>query len=85
MVRMVLSWVGVAVVAYVVLFVPLGEHTLWQHAVRIAGTDEAQELKDEAVDAAERLQEHVEEQMDEHVRDAGLDADADTEEEAPAE
>jgi len=85
MVRMVLSWVGVAVVAYVVLFVPLGEHTLWQHAVRIAGTDEAQELKEEAVDAAERLQEHVEDQMDEHVRDAGLDADAGEDAESPSE
>ena len=76
MVRMVLSWVGVAVVVYVVLFVPVGDRTLWQHAVRIAGTDEAQELKDEAVDAAERLQDHVEQQLDEHVRDGGTDADA---------
>ncbi|MEM9072383.1 MAG: hypothetical protein AAGE52_28010 [Myxococcota bacterium] len=69
-----LSLVGLAVVAYVFFFIPLGERTLYQHARRIAATDEAQELGREAQEAAERLQEHVEEQIDEHVTgDAGLD------------
>ncbi|MCA9617268.1 MAG: hypothetical protein H6722_18385 [Sandaracinus sp.] len=66
-----LALVGLAVVAYVVLFVPLGRYTIYQHAVRIAGTDEAQELGSEAVEAAGRLREHVEGELDEHVRDAG--------------
>lgn len=66
-----LALVGLAVVAYVVLFIPLGRYTLYQHARRIAGTDEAKELGEEAVQAAERLREHVEEELDEHVRDAG--------------
>lgn len=71
LVKSLLSLVGLAVVAYVVLFVPLGRYTLYQHATRIAGTNEAQELGDEAAQAAERLREHVEGELDEHVRDAG--------------
>lgn len=71
LVKSLLSLVGLAVVAYVVLFVPLGRYTIYQHATRIAGTDEAQELGDEAAQAAERLREHVEGELDEHVRDAG--------------
>lgn len=86
MAKTLLSLVGLAVVAYVVLFVPLGRYTIYQHARRIAGTEEAQELGDEAVQAAERLREHVEEEMDEHVRDAGPpDAGAPTTVPAPAE
>ncbi len=71
-----LSLVGFAVVAYVALFVPLGRYTLYQHASRIAGTDEAKELGQEAVQAAERLRDHVEDELDEHVRDAGRSLDA---------
>ncbi len=33
-----------AAAIYVTFFVPLGEHTLYKHAVRIGGTAEAQEL-----------------------------------------
>jgi hypothetical protein len=36
-------------VLYVVFFVPVGRRTLWQHATRIAGTPEAQELGRDAV------------------------------------
>lgn len=79
LVKSLLALVGLAVVAYVVLFIPLGRYTLYQHAQRIAGTDEAQELGDEAAIAAERLREHVEGELDEHVRDAGpRDAGIDT-------
>lgn len=33
-----------AAAIYVTFFVPIGEHTLYKHAVRIGGTAEAQEL-----------------------------------------
>jgi len=78
--KSLLALVGLAVVAYVFFFVPLGERTLWQHARRIAATDEAQELGREATAAAERAREHLEHEIDEHIRedagpvDAGVDA-----------
>lgn len=34
-----------AVLIYVTFFVPVGEHTLYKHAVRISDTPEAQELR----------------------------------------
>jgi hypothetical protein len=42
-------------VAYVVMFVKLGERTLFEHAVRIARTDEAKDLGREATEASQRL------------------------------
>ena len=33
-----------AALIYATFFVPVGEHTLYKHAVRISGTPEAQEL-----------------------------------------
>ena len=69
--KTVLMLVGLAVVAYVFFFIPLGQRTLYQHARRIAATDEAHELGEEATEAAERLREHVEDQIAEHVTDAG--------------
>ncbi len=71
--KSILALIGLGVVLYVVLFVPLGSRTLWEHGRRIAATDEAQELGAEASDAAERLQEHIEEELQEHVLlDGGL-------------
>lgn len=64
-----LTLVGLAVVAYVFFFVPLGQRTMYQHGRRIAGTDEARELGREATEAADRLRDHVEEQIETHVRD----------------
>ncbi len=77
MFRTVLSLVGLAVVSYVFFFVPLGQRTLYQHALRIAGTEEAQELGREAADAADDLREHIEEQIERHIMDAGTDAPGD--------
>lgn len=82
MLRTLLSLVGLAVLSYVFLFVPLGHRTLYQHARRIAGTEEAQELGREAADAADELREHLEEQIERHILDAGPDAPLDG---APAE
>lgn len=54
-----LSLIGLAVVAYVWFFVPLGQRTLHEHAMRIAATEPAQELGAEATEATERVVEHV--------------------------
>ncbi|MBX3247355.1 MAG: hypothetical protein KF901_09245 [Myxococcales bacterium] len=80
MTKSALTLIGLAVVAYVFFFVPLGQRTMYQHARRIAGTEEARELGREATEAAERLREHVEEQIEVHVREDGgvLDAGAST-------
>ncbi len=84
MLRTLLSLVGLAVVGYVFFFVPLGQRTLYQHARRIAGTEEAQELGREAAVAAEELKEHLEEQIERHVLDAGPDAPSAAPSSAPA-
>jgi hypothetical protein len=54
-----LSLIGFAVVAYVWFFVPIGQRTLHEHALRIADTEPARELGDEARDASERAVDHV--------------------------
>lgn len=68
--------IGLGVFLYVFFFIPLGERTMWQHARRIAGTEEAQELGREAGEAAGRLGEHLQEEMNEHVREDGGEPDA---------
>ena len=72
---LVWSLVVLGCVAYVFFFVPLGKRTLFEHVFRIAQTDEAKELGDEAVEAGERLTTDLEERID-HLRDAGPDAGA---------
>lgn len=54
-----LSLIGVAVLAYVWFFVPIGRRTLHEHALRIAETEPARELGAEVEDASERAVEHV--------------------------
>jgi hypothetical protein len=49
------SWFTTLAVLYVVFFVQVGRRTLWQHAVRIAGTQEAQELGHDAVDMSHHV------------------------------
>jgi len=69
--------IGFGVVAYGFFFFPLGTRTGWQHCQAIAGTDEAQELRREAAEAAERLEGQVEDEID-RLSDAGApDAAAD--------
>lgn len=52
-----------AALLYATFFVPIGEHTLYKHAVRIGGTPEAQELWSSVVaagtGAAQRLSDAV--------------------------
>lgn len=67
-----LSLIGLAVVAYVWFFVPIGRRTLHEHALRIAETEPAQELGVEVEVASERLVEHVAGEWDARYRgDAG--------------
>lgn len=70
--RATLSLIGLAVLAYVWFFVPLGQRTLHEHALRIASTEPAQELGGEAVEATERLTEHVQSEWEaRYAPDAG--------------
>lgn len=66
-----LSLIGLAVVAYVWFFVPLGQRTLHEHALRIAATEPAQELGAEATEATERALEHVQSEWEQRYRDGG--------------
>jgi len=59
-----LLWLlGVIAFAYFAVTVPIGKHTLWGHAVRIAKTPEAKELadgaKETARDAARKAQQEL--------------------------
>ncbi|MEM7609314.1 MAG: hypothetical protein AAF411_28530 [Myxococcota bacterium] len=73
MIRKLLSWLGAAVLVYVVLFVPVGRMTLWQHFRRIWATPEAQEMSSEVEDAVRQLGEDVQGRIS---GDAGMDAEA---------
>ena len=66
-----LSLIGLAVVAYVWFFVPLGQRTLHEHALRIAATEPAQELGVEATEATERVVEHVHQEWQQRYRPDG--------------
>lgn len=44
MIRSAFYALAIAALAYVVVFVPVGRHTLYGHAARISGTPEAKEL-----------------------------------------
>ena len=48
-----------AALVYGTFFVPIGEHTLYRHAVRIGGTAEAQELWSAVVEAGSRAKERL--------------------------
>jgi len=65
--------VGLGVVAYLFFFVPLGRRTLWEHATRIAATDEARELGEDVDTATGRVGDAVQEELRETQRalDAG--------------
>lgn len=51
--------VGLVVVLIVYFFVPLGQHTLYEHTLRIAATEPAQELGDELGQATRDLGERA--------------------------
>jgi hypothetical protein len=48
---------------YATFFVPIGEHTLYRHATRIAATPEAQELSDSVSDVAGKARESLSERL----------------------
>ena len=61
--RRLLGLLGLIAFVYLALTVPIGKHTLWGHAVRIAKTPEAKELadgaKETARDAARKAQQEL--------------------------
>ena len=58
-----------ASVLWFALFVELGERTLFQHVMRIAQTDEAQDLGREVSEASRRASEEVERTVEESARE----------------
>lgn len=74
--RSPLSLLGAGVLLYIFFFVPLGELTAFQHARRIAGTEEARELGQEAGAAARRLEKHLQSEVG-RLLDAGVDGGGD--------
>jgi hypothetical protein len=61
--KVLLVLIGLAGLAYITFFVPLGEHTLYQHLVGISETEEAQALGDEITKKAEDLKTDVAEKV----------------------
>ena len=58
-----------AAVTWFVFFVPLGERTLFQHFLRIAQTDEAQDLGREVEEAGRRVGDEVQRSVEESARE----------------
>ncbi len=71
-----LVWTGavVAFLAYVLFFVRLGERTPFEHLMRVAGTEEAQELGREVGAATERISKKIGEQVNEATKPPEQDA-----------
>jgi len=71
-----LVWTGavLAFLAYVLFFVRLGERTPFQHLMRVAGTEEAQELGREVGEATERISKKIGEQVNEATKPPEQDA-----------
>lgn len=74
--------VGLLVVLAVYFFVPIGRYTLFEHTLRIAATEPAQELGDELGDATRELGERA---VDEWETRREIRREASGEEPAPAE
>ena len=73
-----LVWTGavLAFLAYVLFFVRLGERTPFQHLMRVAGTEEAQELGREVGAATERITKKIGDQVHEATKPPEQDAGA---------
>ena len=73
-----LMWSGIVTLAvlWFVFFVELGERTLFQHVLRIAQTEEAQDLGREVGEASRRLGDEVSRSIEES-RQEGANASAD--------
>jgi len=63
LIKLLLVVVGLAGLAYLAFFVPLGDYTLYEHLVGISETDEAQALGDEITKKAEDLKSDVAEKV----------------------
>lgn len=73
LIRGVFTLIGFLVAAYVWFFVPLGQRTLHQHLLRIAATEPAQDLAQEAEVAGRRLAERVHDEWESRYgKDGGV-------------
>ena len=63
MIKVILVLIGLGGLAYFAFFVPLGEHTLYEHLVGISETDQAQQLGDEIEKKAQDISEDVAESV----------------------
>ena len=64
------AWLaGLGALAYVVVFVPLGERTLWEHMHRISQTSEAQSLREDVSTATHRISGAVEGELRNALRE----------------
>ena len=65
-----LIWlVGLSVMLFVFFAVPVGRHTLFQHTLRIAETEPAQELGEDLSNLGEDLGHRAAEELERHSRD----------------
>lgn len=73
-----LVWTGavLAFLAYVLFFVRLGQRTPFQHLMRVAGTEEAQELGREVGAATERITKKIGDQVHEATKPPEQDGGA---------
>jgi len=76
MIRLVWTGAVLAFLTYVLFFVRLGERTPFEHLMRVAGTEEAQELGREVGAATERITKKIGEQVTEAAKPDEQDAGA---------
>lgn len=72
LVESVIGTVCLACVGYVYFFVPVGRRTLFEHTMRIAATEPAQELGRDAATTAHTLEAHVLGEIDRLTTDGGV-------------
>ena len=68
----VIGTVCLACVGYVYFFVPVGQRTLFEHTMRIAATEPAQEFGRDATSTAQTLGAHVLGEIDRLTTDGGV-------------
>lgn len=67
--RFLFSGVVFLIVLWFVVSVPVGKHTLWGHLMRIAKTEEVQDLADGARDTAKDVVRRVHTEVEEGAKD----------------
>lgn len=68
----VIGTICLACIGYVYFFVPVGQRTLFEHTMRIAATEPAQELGRDATTTAHTLGAHVLGEIDRLTTDGGV-------------